>query len=476
MSGPAVPAYNTRCQELLARRQIFFSFDIILYKVPLLRVGMDGAGVPLPITVLAGISGMGKESLAEKIAEESGRPDQIMSIDFEKILMHVSESADIPTFLDIPSARTKARHIGDAFEILVKDIRGRKRGIGHVLLRMHLSYFKNSELLLYPVPQLLSTLSARVPSSSVNTVVLVDDVFAVWKRLRERADRAYPRTALRMREVMIWRSAEMSCAEMIPYYSDIMPGSQAGRAGAYPVSVRHPPSTFKNLIFEEYPSKVYLSYHITSARNDAERVAEINGFRRAVHRMGERTRSAVFDPVTIDELALAAALRESDGDTVSVEARHRWPLGEVAPLAGEPGWPISIPRREVEEVLAVLGNGHGPAQGDVENQITSRDYHLVELANYLAVYRPFMGRKRSRGVEAELLHAREHGRKALAYHPEGDRPEGEGATTHPFENKFEPVLAMEGFGGAWGKCSAYPAREKRAGRAWIKGRGRLAPA
>ena len=406
---------------------------------------MDGAGDPLPITVLAGISGMDKESLAKKIAEESGRPDQIMSIDFERILMRTSGSADIATFLDIPSARTKAKHIESAFEALVEDIDGRKEGIGHVLLRMHLSYFKNSELLLYPVPQLLSTLSARVPSSSVNTVVLVDDVFAVWKRLRERADRAYPRTALRMREVMIWRSAEMSCAEMIPYYSDIMPGSQAGRAGAYPVSVRHPPSTFKNLIFEEYPSKVYLSYHITSARNDAERVAEINGFRRAVHRMGERTRSAVFDPVTIDELALAAALRESDGDTVSVEARHRWPLGEVAPLAGEPGWPISIPRREVEEVLAVLGNGHGPAQGDVENQITSRDYHLVELANYLAVYRPFMGRKRSRGVEAELLHAREHGRKALAYHPEGDRPEGEGATTHPFENKFESVSTREGF-------------------------------
>lgn len=408
---------------------------------------MNGAGDPLPITILAGISGMNKESLAKKIAEGSGRPDQILSIDFESILMRTSGSADIATFLDIPSARTKARHIEDAFGVLVEDIGRRERGIAHVLLKIHLSYFKNSELLLYPVPQLLSTLPTRVPNSSVNTVVLVDDVFTVWKKLRERADGAYPRTALRMREVMIWRSAEMSCAEMIPHHGDIMPGAQARRASAYPVSVRHPPSTFMNLIFEKDPSKVYLSYHITSTRNDEEKVAEINGFRSAAHRMGERTRSVVFDPVTIDELALAAALRESNGDTVSVEKRHRWPLGEVAPLAGEQGWPISIPRREVEEVLAVLGNGHGPAQGDVENQITSRDYHLVELANYLAVYRPFMGRKRSRGVEAELLHAREHGRKALAYHPEGDRPEGEGATTHPFENKFESVPTMDGFEG-----------------------------
>ena len=67
-----------------------------------------------------------------------------------------------------------------------------------------------------------------------------------------------------------------------------------------------------------------------------------------------------------------------------------------------------------------------------------------------------MGRKRSRGVEAELLHARERGRKALAYHPEGDRPEGEGATTHPFENKFEPVPAMEGFGGRLGEMLRIP--------------------
>lgn len=105
----------------------------------------------------------------------------------------------------------------------------------------------------------------------------------------------------------------------------------------------------------------------------------------------------------------------------------------------------SILRRGVEEVLAVLGNGHGPAQGDVENQITLRDYHLVELANYLAVYRPFMGRKRPRGNEAELLHAKEYGRKALAYHPEGDWPEGEDSTTHPFVNKFKSVSTREGF-------------------------------
>ena len=135
-----------------------------------------------------------------------------------------------------------------------------------------------------------------------------------------------------------------------------------------------------------------------------------------------------------------------------------------------------IPGREVEEVLAVLGNGHGPAQGDVENQITSRDYHLVELANYLAVYRPFMGRRKSRGVEAELLHAKEYGRKALAYHPGATSPRARTPRRTRSRTSSSPFLRGRGSRSAWRKCSADPVREKRAGRAWIKGRDQPAPA
>ena len=399
----------------------------------------------MTITVLAGISGQDKSILTRRIIEKSGRSDQIMNIDFDQILMQASGSADIATFLDMPSIWAKAGNMENAFKLLLKKIGSRERGIEHVFLQMHLSYFKNSELLLHPLPQLLSVLPSRVPTSNVNIIVLIDDVFTVWQRLRERAGSTHPGTSLKLREVLIWRSAEISCAEMIPYYIDIMPEMTGEEAVSYPVSIRHPVSTFRNLIFEKNPRRVYLSYHITSTRNDAGKVGEINAFRSTLHQIGERTRSPVFDPVTIDELALASALREADDDTVSVEKRHRWPLGEVTPLADEPRWPITIPRREVEEVLAVLANGHGAAQGDVENQITSRDYRLVELATCLAVYRPFMGRRKSRGVEAELFHAMQHGRKALAYHPDMDQPADEGATTHPFENKFDGIPTMEGF-------------------------------
>ena len=57
---------------------------------------------PVAITVLAGISGQDKGALTRRIIEGSGRADQIMSIDFDRILMQASGSADIATFLDMP--------------------------------------------------------------------------------------------------------------------------------------------------------------------------------------------------------------------------------------------------------------------------------------------------------------------------------------------------------------------------------------
>ena len=99
------------------------------------------------ITILGGISGQDKRSLTCKIVEESGLSNQIMNVDFDDILMRTSGSADISTFLDMPSVRARAESIDDAFGMLVSNIRERASDIRHVFLQVHLSYFKNSELM-----------------------------------------------------------------------------------------------------------------------------------------------------------------------------------------------------------------------------------------------------------------------------------------------------------------------------------------
>lgn len=403
---------------------------------------------PVTITVFAGISGLDKKTLVADIIKKSGRQDQILNIDFDARLTRSANCEDIVAFLGIPSVRSKIGLIEGAFAKLTEEI-AESRFIDHVFLQTHLSYFRDSEVLLPPLPQLLSAMNTKTPDSRMKIIVLMDDSFVVWQRLRERASQFHPGTNLKLREVMIWRSVETSYAELIGRYVDDMHVSPAEEIHSYPVSVRHPFSTFNNLIFENNPRKVYLSYHISSTRNDPRKIDEINKFRRRIHQMGERTRSAVFDPVTIDELALKKALAEAGRSrTVQVKKEYRWPLGRVSPLANEPGWPIRIPRREVQEVLASMRNGANLVQGDIENQITSRDYHLVELANYLAVYRPFMGGAASMGVDAEIKHAVEHGRKVVAYHPKGDLPAGGGrASTHPFGNKMAVMPTQQKFEG-----------------------------
>lgn len=396
------------------------------------------------ITVFAGISGMDKASIVNKIIEMSGRKSQIYKIDVEKVLLDAINCEGISTFLDKPSVRSKIDDFERGFSRIPAMIESEK-SVEHVFLLMHLSYFKNSEVFLPPLPQLLSSMRAKVPNSRINIIVLTDDVFSVWQKLKERAANTHPGTDLRLRDILTWRSAELSYAEVIMHHYDDDSQLALPNEGIhpYPVSIRHPFSTFNNLIFEKNPRPLYLSYHITSTRNDRRKIREINCFRHKAHALGEKMRAAVFDPVTIDELALESALKDASGRnrTISVKQKHRWPLGPIAPLVDGPTWPIDIPKCEVNEVLASPRNGKKAAQADVGNQITSRDFQLVELAKYLVVYRPLMDGRQSRGVDAEIKHAVEHGSKVVAYHRRTDRA-ANGPSTHPFDNKITIMPTM----------------------------------
>ena len=96
---------------------------------------------------------------------------------------------------------------------------------------------------------------------------------------------------------------------------------------------------------------------------------------------------------------------------------------------------MAIPRSEVLEVLPPGGPGQGQAPGraagDVENQIRSRDYRLVEDTSFLVAYRPVFNGKKSDGVEAEIKHAKEFGRRVIAYHPPQDSA-GDRHASSPF--------------------------------------------
>lgn len=402
---------------------------------------MSNGGVS--VTVLAGVSGIDKKPFVDGLVARSGRHGKIESLDFDEGLLERRGSLSIPAFLDTPSVESRIEGIEGRFD-QIADYISNQGDLEHVFLRMHLSYFRNSEVFLPPLPNLFLSLLNKMPNSRLNIITLIDDVYSIWQKIRARAARMPPGTDLRLRDIMIWRSIEMSCAESIRHHLESMVHDHKSRVGCYHVSTRHPYSTFENLIFEKYPRRVYLSYPITSTRGNPAAVEEINRFRREAHALGSTVHAAVFDPVAIDELALVKAQRESgDSGDVVVERSYRWPLGVDVPLAEEPEWPIRLPAQEVSEVLG----GSGGRKGDVEDQIRSRDYRLVEASNCLAVYRPFFGGKKSEGVDAEIKHAVEHGREVVAYHPRKDQTSVGQATTHPFGSNITLIDDYAGFMG-----------------------------
>ena len=104
------------------------------------------------ITVFAGISGMDKASLVDKIIKKSGQEDKILNIDVESVLMRALNCEGISTFLDKPSIKSKFDDIERAFSRIPAMIEDERRSIEHAFLQIHLSYFKNSEILLPPLP------------------------------------------------------------------------------------------------------------------------------------------------------------------------------------------------------------------------------------------------------------------------------------------------------------------------------------
>jgi len=226
---------------------------------------------------------------------------------------------------------------------------------------------------------------------------------------------------MRLREILSWRSLESLRSESL---KNLLSVSKEGilSVNNYLVSVRHPYSTFHNLIFKEKPVTIYLSYPITQPRKTLAGIKEINQYRHELHKIGEEKNAAIFDPVTIDELSLVQALNldESENETVLLKEEHRWPLEISDPIIPPPNWPIELPKQEIEEV-----------EKDISNQLQSRDFALVDSAKHLAVYRPFYEGIRSDGVDAEIKHAIESGSTITVFSLEEDETKA-GISSSPF--------------------------------------------
>ncbi len=389
-------------------------------------------------TIFSGISGMNKNKFIQNLINKTGIENQVLNLNFEDELLSEERQdnlpADIVSFLDIINQDTKLKLIETNFSWIAQKIEKRDPSVKHIFLNMHLSYYKSSEFFPPFIPHFFLQLFTKIPHSNIKIINLIDDVFSIWKKISDREVSGFLNTSLRLREILSWRSLENLRSFALKTY--LSSREEGGKATNYLVSVRHPVSTFQNLIFNEKPPRTYLSFPISNTRKNAEDISEINKFRKDFHEIGAQTDSVVFDPVAIDELALETAMNDpeqSEKSIITLEKKHRWNLDLPNLLVDEPNWPINIPRHEIEEVSK-----------DIRDQIRSRDFMLVDSSHFLAVHRPIFKLIPSKGVEAEIKHANEYGKKVIVYHPKIDQKDGN-PTTHPFGEQISPFDVKEKF-------------------------------
>jgi len=396
------------------------------------------------ITIFAGISGIDKEKFIEKLISEAKKTKEVFAIKFEDELLNEKRnppesSSDIAAFLNSDDPKLKLLTIETNFTWISKIIDARPTETTDIFLNMHLSYFRNSEF--YPpfVPLYFNQLFTKFPDSEVRIITLIDDVFAIWKKIVDREHEGFLNTKLTLREILAWRSLESLRSEALKQHLSI---SEEGsrRVTHFVASVRHPFSTFYNLIFEPNPHRIYLSFPITETRNDPDDIQDVNNFRKQMYELGSQNNVAIFDPVAIDELAMNKALKDSisansDTITVTLKKEDRWPFEISNILVDEVKWPIEIPRHQIEDALP-----------DVNNQIASRDYTLVDSSLFLAVYRPFFKGNPSRGVDAEIKRAITHFKKVIMLNPKIDQEQTKPSiSTHPFGSKVDQFDVNKNF-------------------------------
>lgn len=352
-----------------------------------------------------GHTGIGKERAVRNLAnsylakrglvtglDHIDSPDHVRESSLEAKLPEGAAGIDVRGFLDIRN-EFQARAIWrDAFNAAIDSL-----SIGspdaHQFLSLHATYYRAGVIYSRADIELI-----RMTFQPDMVVTLIDDIYEVASEIVARDEK----DALRLREIATWRAVETLVGDFV---------AKPAKIPNYVVAVKHPTSVLEQLLFEPKMKRVYCAFPISRTRQNSNDRAEINDFKTRLRGIGV----TVFDPVTIDDLILIHALNQSaSGETVIVRDADRWELTDPPLLCDDrarfhDGSDRQFSRAEVEEVTV-----------DLNRQVETRDFRLIEDSNAIVAYRPHWGGIPSRGVTAELRFAQDRGRRIFIYSPTRD--------------------------------------------------------
>lgn len=338
-----------------------------------------------------GQTGVNKLRCVERLAihclRTAGLPGDLDNIRSRKFLrvLHVEDeitsrvAGDYIAYLDQFHRNYQQRIWAEAWDSIMSEVSD--SGPEHVFVTMHGTYFRKNRFFAVIDPPRVHGFK---PS---HVITLFDDAFECWNRIQER-ERERPRsTVVKLRDVFLWRTVEIMAGDFLVHGTTSIPH--------FIVATKHPSEMVRRLIFEPTRKRVYLSFPITSTRDDPDSRSEVDDFRNALHE-----EFTAFDPVTIDERVVVVAFKASgECDEVELKLEERWALGYeegFEPMAPpfDSEYPLKIPKDQVSESI-----------DDIDRQIEARDFRLIDQAEAAAAYRPSFRKHHSRGVNAELLYA-----------------------------------------------------------------------
>lgn len=339
-----------------------------------------------------------RESLKNAIIENSSyREKDILSRDLGNVITE-ENNVNWFAFLESEDAEWQDRVCRDATEKVLNEIRSKNPDVS--LISTHLCMFRKSRMFTPVDWNLIKEFSPNY------AVTLIDDIYTIYSRIKSREESGVSTGSyMRLRELLTWRSIEILMTDRLVDYLN----SHSGDSVNYVVSVKHPASMLYKLIFTSDPI-VYAGSSLSEPRKSEEGIKGVNQYREAIHR-----NFPSFDPTTIDEGILNWKFFNSDNklkdkykgsEEVDINESDRFPIyfDGYEPLSSDrKDYPVKL---RVEEVKEVAVPPSGQSLSDIENQIRSRDYRLIDQSDVMAGYRPYFHGKSSTGLTSELTYVK----------------------------------------------------------------------
>lgn len=289
-----------------------------------------------------------------------------------------------------------------------------------IFLSIHACYFH------YKTQEYISLIDIK-KLASLNPeffVTLIDDIYDIHQRLTKLGgiyhDEKFPTKTgmiLRYLRLLDWRAKETMMSRFL--------AKQLGLK-SFLFAVKHPYETLTNLIYEPDLPIAYLSHPISEVRRleMQGKWDEADKIRSEITELSEylTTGFTTFLPTSIDEFRIVnkkVILKDANGEPV--EEKHfyshlsqRWDrdnylnpkniLYKNSEFHDENDlWEKYNPEMHDELEVDQVSNQLLTALADViSDQVSTRDYTLVEQSNVLIIYRPFFNGNPSGGVKEEF--------------------------------------------------------------------------